>query len=102
MKKIKVKPVFGTHQIYQEIANYPPKNVEYVGIGKSTKRGEYYQSKKIKEKLGAILQKLKIPRVIFVGPGDYDLIHSSRGIIPLNNNFIFSFHESFQQKVIVP
>lgn len=85
MNKIKVKPIFGTHQIYQEIVNYPPKGVEYVGVGKSTKKGRYYQSKKIKEKLGFLLQKLKIPRMIFVKPGEYDLIHSSRGIIPLNH-----------------
>jgi len=82
---IKVKPIFGTHQIYQELANNPPENVEYVGIKKSTRKGEYYQSKKIKENLGLLLQKLKIPRMVFAGPGNYDLIHSSRGIIPLNN-----------------
>ena len=85
MNKIKIRPIFGSHQIYQEIVNYPPKRIEYVGIGKSTKKGRYYQSKKIKEKLGALLQKLKIPRIIFIAPGKYNLIHSSRGIIPLNN-----------------
>lgn len=84
MKKIKIKLVFGSHQIYQEIVNYPPKNVEYIGVKKETKKGKYYQSKKIKEKIGWLLQKLKIPRMIFVKPGNYDLIHSSRGIIPLN------------------
>jgi len=85
MKKIKVKAIFGSWQGYQEMVNFPPKDVEYLGVGRGTKRAEYYQSKKIKEKIGAFLQKLKIPRMIFVGPGDYDLIHSSRGIIPLNN-----------------
>lgn len=84
MNKIKIKPVFGSHQIYQEIVNYPPEEVEYVGVRKDTKKGKYYQSKKIKEKIGWLLQKLKIPRMIFVKPGNYDLIHSSRGIIPLN------------------
>ncbi|MCX6749286.1 MAG: glycosyltransferase family 4 protein [Candidatus Pacearchaeota archaeon] len=84
MKKIKVKAIFGAWQGYQEIANHPPEGVEYVGIGKSTKKGQYYKSKKIREKAGAFLQKLKVPRMIFVMPGDYDLIHSSRGIIPLN------------------
>ena len=84
MNKIKIRPIFGSHQIYQEIVNYPPKRIEYVGIGKGTKKGRYYQSKKIKEKIGFLLQKLKIPRMSFVKPGNYDLIHSSRGIIPLN------------------
>ena len=84
MKKIKVKPIFGTHQIYQELVNHPPKNVEYVGVGKETKVGGYYKHKKINEKLGVMLQKLKVPRMIFVKPGNYDIIHSSRGIIPLN------------------
>lgn len=84
MEKIKVKPIFGSHQIYQEIMNYPPKNAEYIGGRKSTVKGGYYQSKKIKEKIGFLLQKLKIPRMTFVEPGKYDLIHSSRGIIPLN------------------
>lgn len=83
MKKIKIKPIFGTHQIYQEIVNYPPEGVEYLGVGNETKKGKYYESKKIKEKIGYFLQKLKIPRMIFVKPGSYDIIHSSRGIIPV-------------------
>ena len=84
MKKIRVRPVFGGHQIYQEIVNYPPKGVEYVGVSKETMGGKYYESKKMKEKLGWFLQKFKLPRMIYVKPGNYDLIHSSRGIIPLN------------------
>ena len=83
MKEIVVKPIFGAHQIYQEIVNYPPKNVEYIGVSKETQKGNYYQSKKVKEMAGALLQKLKIPRAILVNPGGYDLIHSSRGIIPI-------------------
>jgi len=81
---MKVNTIFGGHQIYQEIVNYPPKGVEYIGVSEETKEGKYYESKKMKEKLGAMLQKLKIPRMIYVRPGNYDLIHSSRGIIPLN------------------
>ena len=84
MEKIKIKTIFGGHQIYQEIVNYPPRGVEYIGVSKETVSGKYYESKKTKEKLGAMLQKLKIPRMIYVKPGNYDLIHSSRGIIPLN------------------
>lgn len=85
MKKIKVKPIFGAHQIYQEIVNFPPKGVEYLGVGKNIKKGKYYQSKKLKEWLGYLIQKMKTPRMVFVKPGNYDIIHSSRGIIPLNN-----------------
>ena len=84
MKKIKVKTIFGGHQIYQEIVNYPPRGVEYIGVSEETVSGKYYESKKMKEKMGEMLQKLKIPRMIYVKPGNYDLIHSSRGIIPLN------------------
>ena len=84
MEKIKVKPIFGNHQIYQEIVNYPPMGIEYIGVSKDTISGKYYESKKMKEKLGAMLRKLNIPRMIYAKPGNYDLIHSSRGIIPLN------------------
>ncbi len=82
--KIRVKPVFGAHQIYQEIVNYPPKNVEYVGVSSQTSEGNYYQNKKWKEFLNRVSQRLNIPRMIFVKGEDYDIIHTSRGIIPLN------------------
>ncbi len=82
---IKVKPIFGAHQIYQEIVNYPPKGVKYIGVSNQTKKGEYYRSKKVKEFINRINILLKLPRMIFVKPGNYDLIHSSRGILPLNN-----------------
>jgi glycosyltransferase involved in cell wall biosynthesis len=82
-KKIRIRQIFGTHQIYQEIVNYPPKGVEYQHVGKSTSEGQYYESKKTKEFLGAILQKLKIPRMLPIKPGKFDIVHSSRGIIPI-------------------
>tara|TARA_Y100000310_G_scaffold283931_1_gene306265 strand:- start:337 stop:1461 length:1125 start_codon:yes stop_codon:yes gene_type:complete len=84
MKKIKVKTIFGAHQIYQEIVNNPPKNVEYVGVSTETSQGKYYEQKKWKEKINRFMQKLKIPRMTLVKSGDYDIIHTSRGIIPLN------------------
>jgi glycosyltransferase involved in cell wall biosynthesis len=83
MEKIRVKPIFGAHQIYQEIVNFPSEGVEYIGISKETSKGDYYKRKRIKEKIGALLKKLKLPRMTFVRPGDYDIIHSSRGIIPI-------------------
>jgi len=82
-EKIKIKTIFGTHQIYQEILNHPPKNVEYLGASEKTKRGEYYEKKKMKEYLGKILQKLKMVRFMVIRDGDFDIIHSSRGIIPI-------------------
>lgn len=81
---IKVKPIFGAHQIYQEIVNYPPKGVEYLGVSNQTKKGEYYQNKKWKEFLNRVSQFFNLPRMVYLKPGNYDLIHSSRGIIPLN------------------
>lgn len=83
MRKIRVKPIFGAHQIYQEIVNYPPEEIEYVGVSGETKKGKYYEKKKLKENIGRLLQRLKIPRMIPVRSGKFDLIHSSRGIIPL-------------------
>ncbi len=83
MRKILIKPVFGTHQIYEEILNYPPQDVQFLNSGDVGEK-PYYKKKKLREKTGALLQKLKIPRMILLKPGDYDLIHSSRGIIPLN------------------
>lgn len=41
MKEIKVKTIFGGHQIYQEIVNYSPRGVEYVGVSKETVSGKY-------------------------------------------------------------
>lgn len=84
LKKIRVKPIFGAHQIYQEIVNYPPKSVEYLGVSGETKKGNYYQNKKWKEGVGKFLQRFNIPRMIPIKSRDsFDLIHSSRGIIPL-------------------
>lgn len=83
-KKIKVRAVFGAHQIYQEIANNPPKGVEYSGITKKTASGKYYQSKKITSKLSKIFQFFHVPRMTYLPNSDEDLIHSSRGILILN------------------
>jgi len=84
MQKLKVKTIFGAHQIYQEIVNNPPKNVKYLGVKSATTFGKYYEKKKWKEKINEIMQKMAFPRMVFIKPGNYNLIHSSRGIIPLN------------------
>jgi len=83
MKEIKIKTIFGAHQIYQELANYPPEGIRYLGISKDTGEGKYYQNKRWKEKINSLAQKLKIPRMKFIAPGKFNLIHSSRGIIPI-------------------
>jgi len=64
--------------------NYPPKGIEYLGSSK-TNEGEYYGYKKVREKINIIMQKLRIPRMMPIQSGDFDLIHSSRGIIPLTS-----------------
>lgn len=83
MNKIKVKQIFGNFTFYQEMVNYHPEGVEYLGVGKEVKKGKYYEDKKVKEKIGRLLQILKIPRMIPILPGDFDVIHTSRGIIPI-------------------
>ncbi len=84
MKKIKIRAVFGSWQGYQELANYPPQEIEYAGVSKDTVEGRYYEKKKLKEFASSVIQKLNLPRMMVLPPGDYDLIHISRGIIPLN------------------
>lgn len=81
---IKIKQIFGAHQIYQEIVNYPPEGVSYLGVSGQTKKGTYYKHKKLKELANVLSQAINLPRVALVKSGDYDLIHTSRGIIPLN------------------
>jgi glycosyltransferase involved in cell wall biosynthesis len=83
VEKIKVKQIFGAHQIYQEIVNFPPEGIEYLGVSGETKKGNYYQSKKMKEGIGRWLQRFHLPRMLPIKPGDYKIIHSSRGIIPI-------------------
>ena len=46
MNEIRIKPIFGSHQIYQEIVNYPPKGIEYVGIGKVPEKENIIKAKK--------------------------------------------------------
>lgn len=81
---IKVRTVFGAHAIYQEIVNYPPKGVYYFGYSSKTKVGNYYQKKKVKEGISRILQRLRLPRMIYIPKINADIIHSSRGILILN------------------
>jgi len=83
IKKIRVKPIFGNFTFYQEMVKHPPEGIDYLGIDQGVKEGKYYERKKLKEKIGLILQSLKIPRIMPIFPGNFDLIHSSRGIIPL-------------------
>ncbi len=83
MKKLDVFFNPGVHPQFAEIFNYPPKGVKY--HYKLSK--EDYNSEITRKKRALIIKihKLGIPRMTFVSnAGKYDLIHSTRGILPLN------------------
>lgn len=81
-----VKFLGGAHPIYQEMVNYPPNGVEYVGVNKSTIAGKYYDSKKTTSKISKLFKLLHLPRMFYVpNTKGIDLIHSSRGVLILNN-----------------
>lgn len=81
---MKVKFLGGTHPIYQEIVNYPPAGIDYVGVSTLTKKGKYYQTKKITTKISKIFQFFHLPRMFYFFKCKENLIHSSRGILILN------------------
>lgn len=80
---MKVKAIFGTHAIYTELVNHPPKGVDYVGsIGKSEAK-EYYVRKKKNRKFNQIFKFLRLPRFFPLKGKGYGLVHTSRGLLPL-------------------
>jgi len=83
MKKLNIFFNPGVHPQFREILDYPPKGVKYhYNLSK-----EDYNSKITRKKRALIIKihKLGIPRLTFVPNQDkYDLIHSTRGILPLN------------------
>lgn len=82
-KKIKVHLNPGVHPQFKEITNYPPKGVRYFF---NEPRGDHNSVSKRKFRaIVAKLHKTGIPRMIYVRNSDkYDLLHSTRGILPLN------------------
>ncbi|MEK6840552.1 MAG: glycosyltransferase family 4 protein [Nanoarchaeota archaeon] len=73
----------GVHPQFAEIFNHPPKGVKYhYNHPKGDHNSEFTRKKRF-----AIVQvhKLGIPRMAYIkNSGKYDLIHSTRGILPLN------------------
>jgi len=82
-KKIKVHINPGVHPQFKEITNYPPKGVRYLF---NEPKGDHNSVSKRKFRaIVAKLHKTGIPRMIYVRNSDkYDLLHSTRGILPLN------------------
>ena len=83
MKKLDVFFNPGVHPQFSEIFNYPPKDVKYhYSLPKGDHNSEFTRKKRF-----AIVQihKLGVPRMTYVPNAEkYDLIHSTRGILPLN------------------
>ena len=84
MKKINVFFNPGVHPQFAEIFKYPPKNVKYhYSIPKGDHNAALTRRKRY---LYVQLNKFGIPRLTLIpDSGKYDLIHSTRGILPLNN-----------------
>lgn len=86
---IKIFQFFGSHPIYESLAKYPPEGVVFVNKPEENKYKTLSIYKptflKTKEKLKFFLHKLGLPRLIcFPYTFNADLIHSSRGFLPLN------------------
>lgn len=84
MKKLKVFINPGVHPQFAEITNYPPKGVKYIFTKPSGDHNSKFMRKK-RQILSRIHTWLQFPRITWVDDADkYDLLHSTRGIIPLN------------------
>jgi len=82
-KKITVYINPGVHPQFKEIINYPPKGVRY--IFKEPKGDHNSVSRRKFRAIFAKLHETGIPRMTYITNSDkYDLIHSTRGILPLN------------------
>lgn len=82
MKKLKVFFNPGVHPQFDEIINYPPKDIEY----KISRPQGDHNDDKIRKKRERIvkLHSFGIPRMYYYSESkDCDLIHSTRAIIPL-------------------
>jgi glycosyltransferase involved in cell wall biosynthesis len=88
-KLIKVYSLLGKHPIYESIVKYPPKNIHFINAPsvKEFERLSVYRPTymKIKNFILNFIYKLKVPRMFFlVTSKQYDIIHSSRGVLILN------------------
>jgi len=78
----------GSHPIYESLIKFPPKGVLFInyknGIRENSSLTVYERKKNIIRKIiGKINSSLRIPRMFYFST-NADLIHTSRGIIPLN------------------
>lgn len=83
MREIRIYSLFSLHEIYRDLLLYPPKGVIYSQkIEPEVKR--FSRTLKI-SRLGNILSKVGLPRIAYLPKAsDYDLIHSTRGILIVN------------------
>lgn len=84
--KYKIFVSVGEHPIYDSLLRYPPKNFEFVNrLERKVVKLSVYEKKKnfIRKVITKITSTFKIPRMFYFKT-NADLIHSSRGIIPLN------------------
>ncbi|MEM7821757.1 MAG: glycosyltransferase family 4 protein [Candidatus Aenigmatarchaeota archaeon] len=88
MKEYRVFLNVGKHPIYDSLVKFPPQNiifVNYRGKERATSKLTIYEKKKnaIRKIITKFTSTLRIPRMFYFR-ADVELIHSSRGIIPLN------------------
>jgi glycosyltransferase involved in cell wall biosynthesis len=85
MKNLKVKLLAGSHPLYQELIDFPPKGIKYDVATSSEDTLKHYKFLGIAKRFAAdtALKAFNLPRVFFVST-DADLIHSTRGLIILN------------------
>jgi len=83
MNNLKVYINPGVHPQFKEITNYPPSGVKYFFETPKGDHNDPYIRKK--RELIARFHKTGIPRMIYIKNAErYDLLHSTRGILPLN------------------
>lgn len=85
---VKVYLLVGKLPFYKDLINYPPVGIRYLNRAEySTDIVSYYSSlaHSLKRNISSLfLERLKIPRMIYVFNKECDIIHSNRGILVLN------------------
>src|SRR3990172_6250631 len=84
MEKIKVQLTASNHPLYNELIRNPPENAEYqIKETKEIAAAHSAARKFAGQLVTKAYSALKMPRVFYIKT-DRDMIHSSRGIMPLN------------------
>ena len=83
MKNLKVYINPGVHPQFKEITSFPPKGIKYIY---EEPKGDHNSNRKRRfREIASILHRTGFPRMAYVKNAEkYDLIHSTRGILPLN------------------